>query len=75
MQLVFPLIPVLIRIAAVLPRIVADVSAEVQADKAATSDGGEKLTGAELGVIIGNVAAGLGEAILPTVAKANGIKL
>jgi hypothetical protein len=75
MQLVFPLIPVLIRIAAVLPRIVADVSAEVQADKAATSDGGEKLTGAELGVIIGHVAARLGEAILPTVAKANGIKL
>ena len=75
MQLVFTLIPVLIRIAAVLPRIVADVSAEVKADKAATSDGGEKLTGAELGVIIGHVAARLAEAILPTVAKANGITL
>jgi len=75
MHLVFPVIPVLIRIATVLPKIVAEVSAEVKADKTSTSDGGQKLTGAELGVIIGQVAARLGEAILPTVAKANGITL
>ena len=47
----------------------------MKADKAATSDGGKKITGAELGVIIGHVAARLGDAILPTVAKANGITL
>ena len=75
MRLAFPLVPVLLRIAAALPSIIKEVAADVEAHKAATSDGGAKITGAELAVIVGHVTARLGEAILPVVAKANGIEL
>jgi hypothetical protein len=73
MKFQFPVVPVLIRIAVALPRIVAQVSKEVEADKASDSDGGRKVTPAELGVIVGHIVCRLGDAILPTVAQANGI--
>jgi len=73
MNVVFPLIPVLLRIAAALPAIIAATSAEIRADKAATSDGGKKVTAAEVGVIVGHIMERLGEAIMPTVLKANGL--
>ena len=72
MKFQFPVVPVLIRIAVALPRIVAQVAKEVEADKATDSDGGRKVTAAELGVIIGHILSRLGDAILPVVAQANG---
>lgn len=69
----FPLVTVLLRIAQALPAIIATVSADVKADKAATSDGGAKVTAAEVGVIVGHIFEQLGAAVLPVVLKANGI--
>ena len=69
----FPLVTVLLRIAQALPAIIATVSADVKADKAATSDGGAKITAAEVGVVVGHIFEQLGAAVLPVVLKANGI--
>lgn len=73
MRFTFPIIPVLLRIAAALPAIVAEVNAEVKAAKAAASDGGAQVTAAEVAVIVGRVMERLGAAILPTVLKANNL--
>jgi hypothetical protein len=69
----FPVVAVLLRIAQALPAIVATVTADVKADKAATSDGGAKITPAEVGVIVGHIFEKLGAAVLPVVLKANDI--
>jgi hypothetical protein len=69
----FPVVAVLLRIAQALPGIVATVTADVKADKAATSEGGAKVTAAEIGVIVGHVFEKLAAAVLPTVLKANAL--
>jgi hypothetical protein len=75
MRLAFPLVPVLLRIAAALPAIIKEVSADVEAHRAHSSDGGAKLTGAEIAAIVGHIMARLGETVIPVVAKANGVEL
>jgi hypothetical protein len=70
---VFPTVPVLFRVASILPSVVKDVVAEGQAAKQAGSDGGAKVTAEEVAVIVGHVMQKIGEAVLPIVLKANGL--
>ena len=75
MRIVFPLIPVLLRVGAALPGIVKKVGAEVLDAKKDGSPGNERVTAEEVTVIVGNVFERLAAAVLPLVAKANGVSL
>ncbi len=69
----FPISNVLLRIGKCLPGIVKSIIAEVQAAKAAGSDGGKTVTGAEVVAIVGLVFEKLATEVLPVVLKANSL--
>jgi hypothetical protein len=75
MRVAFPLIPVLLRVAKALPDIIKQVDADVRAAKDEDSPGAAKVTGEEVATLVGHIFEKLGEAILPVVLKANGLKL
>ena len=75
MRVSIPLIPLLLKIATALPAIIKQIDADVKHAKEADTDGGVKVTAGEVTVIVGHIMEKLGEAVLPTVLKANGLSL
>lgn len=71
---VFPVVPVLLRVGKALPGIIKQVDADLKAARGEDSPGEEKVTPEEVAAIVGHVFERLGEAVLPVVLRANGLK-
>lgn len=74
MRVVFPVVPALLRVAKALPGIIKQADADLRAAKEEDSPGEERVTPEEVAVLVGHVFERLGEAVLPVVLKANGLK-
>lgn len=73
MRVALPILPLLLRIAAALPGVIRAIDADVKEAHGDKTPGGEKVTPAEVAVIVGHVFERLGEAVLPAILKANGL--